>query len=271
MLLDDCQFICFDFETTGISSTADRIIDIGAVRFNTVNLSREAYSQLVNPLRPISAAASDVHGIYDQDVADAPILNEVLNEFLGFIGPADVLIAHNAGFDRTFLAAGCVFADRTPPDNPIICTLPLCRKAWPDFANYRLETIGVTLGLIDKEEHRGLADSLLLADVFELALEELAIKTTEELLSITKPHFLKDNKFKIGVAPPGYELFEQAIIENQEMAIQYGDIARSFRTITPEGIFSNGNRTYLLANCHRDGFTKQFRFDRIHEFHLLTR
>ena len=269
MLLSDCQFICFDFETTGISATADRIIDVGAVRFNTVNSSRESYSQLVNPLRPISAAASDVHGIYDQDIVDAPILDEVLGEFLRFIGGADTLMAHNAGFDRSFLAAGCVFAGRTPPDVPIICTLPLCRKAWPGFSNYRLETIGIKLGLIDKEEHRGLADSLLLADVFQLAVEKLAIETTHELFSITKPHFVKDNKFKAGVAPPGFELFDQAIKKNQQMAIQYGQFSRSFRTITPEGIFENGNRTYLLANCHRDGATKQFRFDRIHEFHLL--
>ncbi len=271
MLLSDCQFICFDFETTGISATVDRIVDIGAVRFNTVNSSRESYSQLINPLRPISSAASDVHGIFDQDVVDAPVLADVLPEFLGFIGGADALIAHNAGFDRSFLAAGCVFCDQTPPANPTICTLPLCRKAWPAFANYRLETIGLKLGLIDKEEHRGLADSLLLADVFRLAVDKLAIETVEELFSITKPHFVKDNKFKAGVAPPGFELFDQAINENQQMAIQYGEYSRSFRTITPEGIFENGNRTYLLANCHRDGFTKQFRFDRIHEFHLLLR
>lgn len=270
MLLSDCQFICFDFETTGISATADRIIDIVAVRFTTDCSDHETYSQLVNPLRPIAPAASQVHGLYDQDVKDAPTLEDVLPEFLQFIGGAEVLIAHNAGFDRSFLAAACVFLGEIPPDNPTICTLPLSRKAWPKFANYRLETIGQNLRLIEKEDHRGLSDSLLLADVFRLAVEKLGINTTEELFAITKPHLIKDNKFKTGTAPRGFELFEQAISENKDMAIQYGDYSRSFRTITPEQIFENGNRTYLLANCHRDGFTKQFRFDRIHEFHLLT-
>lgn len=270
MLLTDCDLICFDFETTGVSAMTDRIIDMGAVRFTTDRLDIDTYSQLVNPLRPIGAAASQVHGLYDHDVYDAPTLDNVLPQFLQFLQGAEVLIAHNAGFDRSFLAAACVFAGASPPETATICTLPLTRKAWPEFENYRLETIGVNLGLIEREDHRGLSDSLLLTDVFRLAVEKLQIKTKEELYAFTKPHLIKDNKFKAGTAPQGFELFERAIKEKKDMAIQYGDYARSFRTITPEQIFENGNRTYLLANCHRDGFTKQFRFDRIHEFHLLT-
>lgn len=263
MLLSDCKFICFDFETTGISSSFDKIIDIGAVKFSLEQHSLRTYSQLVDPRQKISAAASHVHGIYDKDVVGAPVIEEVLPSFLNLAGTDDIMIAHNASFDRSFLANACGTNRLPPPSSPVICTLPLCRRAWPSLNNYRLETIGQQLGFIETEEHRGLADSLLLRDVFLAALQELKLATVTELFEITRAHFLCPAE-----PPAGFELFDTAIGQQRDMAIQYGQ-SRAFRTITPTMIINQGARQYLMAVCHRDGINKQFRFDRIHEFFLV--
>lgn len=268
MRLTDIVFICFDFETTGISSQFDRIVDVGAVRFMLNQQGRETFSELVNPGCQITATASSIHGIYNQDVANSPVIGEVLPKFLSFIQPADLLIAHNAGFDTSFLSNACLFAGLKHPAVSAICSLPICRRAWPDLKNYRLETIGQELGLIDVEEHRGLSDSLLLESVFRLAMQQLEIRTTEELFAISKPQPVEERGVNRSAAPQGFELFEEAIEESIDMVIQYGDERSSLRTITPTCLVANRNRVYVVAVCHRDGIEKQFRLDRMYEFHL---
>jgi len=268
--LIDCTFICFDFETTGISAQVDRIVDIGAVIFNIDTDRQEVFSEIVNPQQPISASASAVHGLFAEDVCDAPLITDTLPAFLDFIPRDGVLVAHNAGFDRSFLASACAFNSMEPPCNEVICTLPICRRAWPDLKNYRLETVGRYLNLIDVEEHRGLADSLLLAQVFRRAIDRLSINTKEELFTITTPHSVAEVGMKPASVPDGFELFSSAIDNGSDMVIQYGDDSRAFRRITPERVITNGSRVYLLAVCHRDRIRKQFRFDRIHKFHCVA-
>jgi len=155
------EFVAFDLETTGISSFVDRIVDIGAVRFCLSNASIETFEQLVDPQQNIPPAVTAIHGITDGDVVGHPIIDDVLPAFDEFIGDEKpVLVAHNAPFDCSFLAAAYTASDRRPPSNPIICSLRLFRLAFPNFENYKLETIGRNLGLISNEEHRGLADAL---------------------------------------------------------------------------------------------------------------
>ena len=269
MYLSECEFIAFDFETTGTQSRIDRIIEIGAVRFSLDGNITDQFSTLVNPKRTISPRAIEVHGITDQEVSKADEISEVLPKFLSFLDTDSILIAHNASFDRSFLAEACKMTGNAPPVHDVICSLPLCRRAWSNFQNYRLETIGQSLGLIEQEAHRGLDDSLLLAKVFTEAVSSLALKTNQELFRITKPRRVAQLENRQDMAPLGFELFETAITSKADMAIQYGDYSRAFRTVTPETIIDTGNQTYLMAICHRDGITKQFRFDRIHEFHLI--
>src|SRR5437016_982840 len=99
------EWVAFDLETTGLVAEIDRVVEIGAVRFDVNGRERGRFECLVNPERPMSPAAQAIHGISDADLKDAAPARAVLPRFLEFLGePATiVLIAHNAAFDAGFL------------------------------------------------------------------------------------------------------------------------------------------------------------------------
>ena len=69
---------CVDLETTGTSITQDRIIEISIVKLHPDG-TRDIKTRRMNPTIPIPAAASEVHGIYDADVANEPTCKELAN------------------------------------------------------------------------------------------------------------------------------------------------------------------------------------------------
>ncbi|MCA1949836.1 MAG: 3'-5' exonuclease [Treponema sp.] len=96
-------FIAFDTETTGLEPKTDRIVEIGAVKFDSLGpIGR--FSVLINPGIPMPAEASRVNGITDEMLSKQPPIEEVLPDFLSFIG-SGVLVAHNAPFDLSFINA----------------------------------------------------------------------------------------------------------------------------------------------------------------------
>ena len=105
-LLTDTTFVAFDLETTGMNVRMDRIVDLGAVRFRPHRSHDAEFDQLVDPERSIPDVVSQIHGIYDCDIAGKPTISCVLAKWDQFI-PSErtILIAHNASFDRGFLGA----------------------------------------------------------------------------------------------------------------------------------------------------------------------
>src|SRR5919112_2898940 len=99
------EYVAFDLETTGLVAQVDRVVEIGAIRFDASGRERGRFESLVNPERPMSPAAQAVHGISDADLAGAPSARDVLPGFLAFLGDPETttLIAHNASFDASFL------------------------------------------------------------------------------------------------------------------------------------------------------------------------
>ena len=87
------DYVVFDLETTGISCSKDDIVEISAISVKDSKIVDE-FSTLVNPLRPIPYYASNVNGITDDMVADSPVFEDVLPQFLDFIGNS-VLVGHN--------------------------------------------------------------------------------------------------------------------------------------------------------------------------------
>ncbi len=98
--LDD-TYVVFDIETTGFSAISDKIIEIGAVKVEEGRIV-ERFSTFVNPKRPIPFRITNLTGITDEMVLDAPSIEEALPAFLEFTEGA-VLVAHNAGFDMRFI------------------------------------------------------------------------------------------------------------------------------------------------------------------------
>ncbi|MDP9326217.1 MAG: exonuclease domain-containing protein, partial [Candidatus Dormibacteraeota bacterium] len=95
------EIVCLDLEATGLSSSADHVIEIGAVRFRGSEVLGR-YHTLVNPGLRLPPMIRRMTGIADRDLAAAPRLGEVLPDLRAFISGAG-LLAHGAGYDITFL------------------------------------------------------------------------------------------------------------------------------------------------------------------------
>ncbi|AEJ19177.1 PolC-type DNA polymerase III [Gracilinema caldarium] len=96
-------FIAFDTETTGLEPKTDKIVEIGAVKFDRLGIIGR-FSVLINPGIPMPAEAARVNGITDEMLRKQPPIEEVLPDFLRFIGKG-ILVAHNAPFDVSFINA----------------------------------------------------------------------------------------------------------------------------------------------------------------------
>ena len=167
-LLADLTYVVFDTETTGLlPAQGDEIVQIAAVRIvNGRRVEGEVFDTLVNPGRPIPAASTDVHGITEAMVQDAPALAEVATAFHKFAEGA-VLIAHNAPFDMEFLrriepTIGLRF------DMPILDTVLLSAVIFGQHEVHSLDALSHRLGITIPEEarHTALGDTVATADAF---------------------------------------------------------------------------------------------------------
>ncbi len=165
------NFTVFDLETTGLNPLTDSIIEIGAVKVRDGSIT-DSFLTFVNPGRPIPPDVSLINGITDDMVKDAPDISEVLPAFLQFVGD-DTLVAHNAYyFDMKFLqAAACELG--IVINNPVVDTLPLCRKLYPQFRNHRLGTIARELSINLDNAHRALHDAAATAGILIKCIEKL--------------------------------------------------------------------------------------------------
>lgn len=163
-------FTAFDTETTGFSPKNDRIVEIGAVKFRGNGEVLAVTSWLINPGMPIPFYATEVNGITDAMVADAPSFNAVWTEFAAFCKDS-ILLAHNATFDTGFLRAELERAGIAPPALPVGDTLPLFRRWFPQTKSHSLESLSLILGVQGEIYHRAEADSLRLINIFNAGMK----------------------------------------------------------------------------------------------------
>jgi DNA polymerase III epsilon subunit family exonuclease len=170
-ITDETEFVAFDLETTGLYPDADRITEIGAVRF-TLGEQKDLFDELVDPGKPIHPEAARVSGISDDMVRGKPEVGEVLGPFLEFVGAAP-LVAHNAPFDASFLSQALRRTGRPLPENPVFDTRLLAKTLWPQFPGYSLTRVLDSLGLRHDTLHRALEDAAACKDVFILCVKKI--------------------------------------------------------------------------------------------------
>ncbi len=157
------DIIVFDIETTGLSQASERITEIGAVRLRELKVVEE-FNTFVNPEKHIPENITELTGITDEMVADAPSEKEAVLKFLEFCGDAP-LIAHNADFDTSFIRVACE-RNKINFHNPYIDSLKLCRAAIPNKKKYTLDAMADELGCGDFNHHRASDDAKMLAMIF---------------------------------------------------------------------------------------------------------
>lgn len=159
----DGTFICFDIETTGLSAARDKITEIGAVKVEN-GIITDKFSTFVNPEMPIPHKITQLTGITDEMVKDAPSQSEAVSAFLEFAGD-NVLVAHNAPFDTSFIAKACEDMGREY-NYTSIDTVAISRAILTDIKNCKLDTVAKFLRLGEFNHHRATDDAEMLAKIF---------------------------------------------------------------------------------------------------------
>lgn len=166
------DYVLFDLETTGTSCKTDEVIEISALKVRNGSITDE-FSMLVNPGRPIPYFATEVNGITDDMVADAPSFDVALKEFLDFAGDM-ILVGHNIHtFDMKFIWRDAKKYFGKTIGNDYIDTLPLARMYLPELEHYKLTDLAYHYGINSGGAHRALFDCRMNQEIFERLGEEI--------------------------------------------------------------------------------------------------
>ena len=177
------SFVVFDLETTGFSPVNNRIIEIGAVKVENGEIT-DRFSTFVNPQVPIPFRIEELTSINDNMVMDAPVIEEILPQFLEFVGDA-VLVAHNAGFDVSFIEENCRRQGREQTFT-YLDTVALARIMLPQLNRFKLDTVAKALHINLHHHHRAVDDAECTAEIFLKFVEMLAKQDVFDLDGINE-------------------------------------------------------------------------------------
>ena len=170
----DGEFCVFDTETTGLDPGVEYLTEIGAVIVRNGEVVEE-FDTFVKPGKPITTKITELTGITNEMVADAPGEKEALEAFLRF-ADGRILVAHNAhAFDIRFLKAAAKRSGISF-EPTYIDTLTMAQAMYPGLHNYKQGTINKHLELPSYEAHRACEDSAALGRIFCVMLSDLAEK-----------------------------------------------------------------------------------------------
>jgi DNA polymerase III epsilon subunit family exonuclease len=261
--LSQLEFLAFDTETTGLVPAQDRIVELSGIRFS-LDGEGGTFETLVNPARSIPDAAARVHGIRDEDVADAPGADLALADFAEFC-EGTILLAHNAEFDVSFLAHEAARHGISMPQLPVLDTVEISRAQRSDLPNHKLETISKALGCEASTYHRALADAqTLMSSFLKLLGDGAGERPFRWLLGLTSGalSFGPDERLWMWL-PPQLKALEAGLTRDQVVTILYEPEGKrqETRDIRPRGWMRRPGAAYLMAHSDRDGSDRSYRLD----------
>jgi len=184
--LIDVTFVVLDLETTGGSPTDDEICEIGAVKVRGGECLG-TFHTFVDPGRDLPPAITVLTGLTTAMVRPAPPVQRVLPSLLEFLGDA-VFVGHNVRFDRSFLDAALLRADRPRLSNRTVDTCAMARRlVGEEVPNCKLGTLADRLRLDHRPSHRALDDALATTDLLHVLLERAAgygVSSLDDLLEL---------------------------------------------------------------------------------------
>ena len=189
-------YVVFDLETTGFSSIKDKIIEIGAVKVEN-GVITDKFSTFVNPKVPIPFEITNLTGITDDMVMEAPDIETILPQFLEFVGDA-VLVAHNASFDVSFIEQNCRYQDIIP-DFTSVDTVAMARILLPTLSKFKLNVVANALHISLENHHRAVDDAGATAEIFVKFVEMLRARNIKTLTKLNQ--FGAQNKDAIRKLP----------------------------------------------------------------------
>lgn len=185
-LLSD--YIIFDIETTGLDSSYDEVIEIGAIKVKN-NKIVSKFNSLVKPKNEIDEYITELTGITNEMVKDAPTIEEILPDFMDYIGN-DILIGHNVNFDINFIYDNLYRNKFDVLTNDFIDTMRISRKLLPELPHHRLIDLAKYFKIDSTNNHRSLKDCEITMNVYE-NLKEIALQkydNVDEFKNAFKKH-----------------------------------------------------------------------------------
>ncbi len=202
------KLICLDTETTGVSKTYDKVIEIGCVDITDMQNNgikpHHKYQQYINPDRSIHPNAEAIHGISSEFIVKFPKFEEIVDDFLNFIQDA-VLIIHNAPFDIGFLNAELERINRPPLTNEVIDTIKIAKEKFPG-KKINLSALQTYYNIqIQRNLHGALLDAEILSHVYiAMTTNQTALENNTE----EKTNFFQPSQKKIFVTNSENEIHE---------------------------------------------------------------
>lgn len=182
------DYIVFDIETTGLDSSYDEVIEIGAIKVHK-NKIVSKFNSLVKPRNEIDEYITELTGITNEMVKDAPTIEEILPDFMNYIGN-DILIGHNVNFDINFIYDNLYRNKFDVLTNDFIDTMRISRKLLPDLPHHRLIDLARYFEIDTTNNHRSLKDCEITMDIYE-QLKNVALQkyvNVEEFKNAFKKH-----------------------------------------------------------------------------------
>ena len=193
--ISETEFAVLDFETTGTSGAKNRAIEIGIVHIKNLKIV-DSYQTFINPGTSVPYYITNLTGITNNDVHDAPFFEDITSEVVDFISDS-VLVAHNMPFDYSFLKNEFSRADVLLPKNDRLCTLKLARKLYPELKSKSLGNLVKHFGIRHKHVHRALGDAMVTAKLLIKMITQLSedqnITNLNELLAYQSTTPIKSN------------------------------------------------------------------------------
>ena len=189
------DFVAIDVETTGLHPSRQRIIEVAVIRYEG-GAEVERFVSYCQPERGIPDYIARLTGITNEDVADAPLFRDVVDDIVCLTGDR-LLIGHNVGFDIGFLNAELDRCGRSKLINERLDTMTLATRLLTGVRKPGLHTIAKTLSIPShsRRAHRAAADASLTAEV---ALRLAALATEQGLTTIDQLKALQAPKVRRG-------------------------------------------------------------------------
>jgi DNA polymerase III subunit epsilon len=157
-----------DVETSGFHPNQARVISVAALALDADGRVEQSVVSLLNP--GVDPGPTHVHGLTAEMLEDQPTFGEIAGDLIGML-KGRTLVAHNVGFDYSFLAAEAELADVALPVDTVMCTVELSRRLNLGLENLRLETLARHWGVTQTRPHDAFDDAMVLARVLKPALE----------------------------------------------------------------------------------------------------
>ena len=263
----DSPLIILDTETCTLQG-APHLLELGAVKVVDGEIE-DQFESLCCPQVEIDADATAIHGIRQEDVLQAPLTAQVLEEFKQWAGES-WMAAHNANFDATVLGFEYARIELAPPTGCFIDSLTLARKYIPESSDHKRVTLCQHLELEEAPHHRALSDAVYCWMVIAECMQRMAEQGLDDSWNSLAAHCGAPLTIESSI-PRGPKIssrlraLERATASGDEITLLYGTQGDSPTQlgVRPRFLYQRHKTGYLEAECLRSNSLKTYRLDRV--------